>query len=363
VRVTLLRDLPSEGWPSMERYADELAGALRRLGCEARSLVYPAPWRRLPGRLNAWANYLWRTVVYPRAIRVAPGEVCHILDHTYAHLIAALDPARTVVTCHDVAPLRFGSPGRGFAARLWRRSFAALQNAACVIVASAFARDELLAVAPGLAGRLRLIPYGVSPQFRQPAPQQAVDELRRRYAPGRPLLLHVGSCGSRKNVEVALRALPRLADLKPVFAQVGGRFSRAQQALLDDLGVRGDCVQRGPVDDRELACWYHAADLLVFPSFYEGFGLPVLEAMAAGLPVACANAAALPEVAQGAAVLFDPGAPADLAAAVRSILAEPGLRAALKMRGRERSAGFTWDETARLTLEAYNDVAAARSAG
>ena len=104
---------------------------------------------------------------------------------------------------------------------------------------------------------------------------------------------------------------------------------------------------------------YAAADMLVYPSLWEGFGLPIIEAMSCGTPVVTANISAMPEIAGGAALLVDPTSPSDIAGAMLRLAKDPALRASLQQRGRERARSFTWDQTARQTIEAYLDLAAA----
>jgi glycosyltransferase involved in cell wall biosynthesis len=359
MRVTLFRDLPTEGWPSMDRYAGELEAALNRLGCEARGFVAARPWPGLRGRTGALVNHAWRSLAYPAIARSQQGEVNHIIDHSYAHLIRALDPRRTVVTCHDVAPLGFDSPGLGFSHALWRRSFEALPQAAHVITSCEFTQAELLKYSRVPAERITVSGYGIGDCFRAAVAPGDIEAARQTLsADDRPVILHVGSCQPRKDVEAILRAMAWLGDLKPVFLQAGGRFSKSQQALVEAIGERATVLQKPAVPDRELALWYQVADLFVFPSLYEGFGLPVLEAMAAGTPVACANAASLPEVSGGAALLFEPRNPQALAGAVRRVLSDGELRQKLIESGKARSSQFTWEKAARTTLEVYESVAA-----
>jgi glycosyltransferase involved in cell wall biosynthesis len=116
----------------------------------------------------------------------------------------------------------------------------------------------------------------------------------------------------------------------------------------------------GFVDDADLVKFYGACELFVFPSFYEGFGLPILEAMACGRAVACSRLTAMPEVANAAGILFDPGSRESIARAMLDILRDPELRARLERLGQHRAAGFSWEKSAAQTLEVYYDVAGRR---
>jgi len=356
MKITLFRDLPTEGWPSMERYADELTAALTQLGGDVRPFVTARPLPNLRGPLGAWFNYLWRSTVYPLDARRQQGDVYHILDHSYAHLIHALDPRCTVVTCHDLAPLALDQRGRGLSRRLWDHSFQSMLRAAHIVADSTHTRDEIVRHSPYPAGQITVVPLAVSPAFFQRADPADIQGLRdRHHFADRPMLLHVGSCQPRKNIEALLRAMPALGG-DPIFVQIGGCFSPAQAQQIQALGLSARVLQIHSASERELRLWYQAADVFVFPSLYEGFGLPVLEAMASGVPVVCTNTSSLPEIADDAALVIDPQNAHALATAIRSVLTGPALRGLLRERGRARSWKFTWEQTARKTLTVYQTV-------
>jgi len=358
MRVTLFRDLPTEGWYSMERYADELTAALQRQGCAVRSFVAARPLKNWRGRGGALFNHFWRMVVYPAVARRQQGDLNHILDHSYAHLLEVLDPQRTLVTCHDIAPLVENPGGWGLSYYLWQRAWRALPRAAHIITASQFTRRELLRHLKDYPpDKITPVGYGVSSEFSGVPLAETIAALRQTVADaGQPLIVHVGSCLPRKNIETLIRAVAELRDLKVIWAQVGGHFSLDQRRLIRSLGLADSIVQLPAAKGLSLCAWYRAADVLVFPSLYEGFGLPVIEAMAAGVPVVCARAAALPEVAGEAAVLVAPRDSVGLAAAIREVLTNSTLRQELIERGRVHSRLFTWEATARRTWAVYHQV-------
>jgi glycosyltransferase involved in cell wall biosynthesis len=131
------------------------------------------------------------------------------------------------------------------------------------------------------------------------------------------------------------------------------------RARVDALGLEHDVRLLGWIDERELEGLWSLADAFVFPSLYEGFGLPVLEAMARGVPVACSNVSSLPEVAGDAAPLFDPREKSAIAGAITLLLGDPQLAERLRERGRERARDFTWERTARATIDSYRRALAA----
>jgi glycosyltransferase involved in cell wall biosynthesis len=188
--------------------------------------------------------------------------------------------------------------------------------------------------------RVRVIPLGVNPNFR-PTPS----DLRQRLnLPNGRLILHIGGNQPRKNVGLIVQALRSLPD-DVTLVQVGGELAPAPR--IRSLSF---------VPESDLAALYSLADVFVFPSKYEGFGLPPLEAMACGTPAIVANTSSLPEVVGDAALLVSPDDPQELAAAIQRILTEPDLAAALRERGLARARQYTWERTARETLAVYQEV-------
>ena len=354
MKVTLFRDLPTERWPSMERYADELAAALSTLHYETHSYVLRRPLPNLAGRAGTLLNYAWRSFAYPLAARSQQSDVNHIIDHSYAHLIDTLDERRTVVTCHDIAPLVLEQQGRGLSRRLWDRSFRAMLRAAYIIADSAHTRAEILRCAPYPPDRISVVPLAVHPAFFEPASPQAWSAAR--GLTGRAIILHVGSCQPRKNVETLLHALVLLNNETTTLVQIGGQFSADQSNLIDRLQLRAQVHQIKRASEADLRSAYQAAAVLAFPSIYEGFGFPVLEALASGTPVVCANATSLPEITGEAALLHEPRDAQQLAEQLRRVLTDRSLADDLRRRGRERARLFTWERTARETLAVYQQV-------
>ena len=357
MNVTLFRDLPTERWWSMERYADELERALVQIGCTARAYVAARPLLQLRGTLNVLANYAWRSTIYPLAARSHQGAVNHIVDHSYAHLIHALDVRRTVVTCHDLAPLALNE-GHGLGRRLWEHSFHAMQRAAHIVADSEFTRAEILRLADYPAQCITVVPLAVGAEFFKPVSDAEVHARRDQYhLQNRRVILHVGSCAPRKNIETLLQALSLLQDPASVFVQIGGRFTTPQIALLDALHLREYVLQIPWVAEDDLRLWYRAANVVVLPSLYEGFGLPMLEAMASGVPVVCSDLELFREVCGDAALFADAREPAAFATAIVHVSDEPELVRVLCARGVARARVFTWENCARQMFKVYEQVA------
>jgi glycosyltransferase involved in cell wall biosynthesis len=264
--------------------------------------------------------------------------------------------APAVVTVHDVIAVRLARNHVGLAAVMRRRHLRAVTAARALIFSSEFTRREFLSLYQYPADRCAVIHLGVSPVF------VPGDRASARAALGvpadRPILLHVGSEEPRKNVETLLAALARLVRRRPdaLLVRVGGGSSRSRR-LIRGLGLAAHIRYCSGLAEAELVRWYRAADAFVFPSLYEGFGLPVLEALASGCPVVAGNATSVPEIAGDAALLLDdPRDPDALARAVERVLDDPPLAARLAGAGPRRAAGFTWPQTAERTLAVYRRV-------
>ena len=197
-----------------------------------------------------------------------------------------------------------------------------------------------------------MVHHGVSAAFTprdRPASREALD-----LEADRPVLLHVGSEERRKNVETLLDAMALLVKERPdlLLLRIGGPSSRTRKRIARH-GLERHVRYLSGLSEDQLVAAYSAADLFVFPSSYEGFGLPVLEAMKAGCPVVAARATSVPEITGDAAVLVEAMDVSGLADAIASLLDDPARRGVLRDMGIARAAGFTWDRTARQTADAY----------
>jgi glycosyltransferase involved in cell wall biosynthesis len=239
-----------------------------------------------------------------------------------------------VVVIHDAAALRHPEwYGRTYVAYQRALLPRLARTAARVITVSEFSRREVVEVLGAPPERVAVVPNGVGEGF---SPAADVAAARSALGLARPYVLVVGTRIARKNLGGLRNAARFLAGegVDLVAAGTGRSYMRDE----GDSPVRA----LGYVDDALLPGLYAGASAVVMPSLYEGFGLPVLEAMASGTPVVAADRAALPEVAGGAALLFDPDAASGAAAALQRVLADDALATDLRERGRERARGFTW---------------------
>lgn len=274
--------------------------------------------------------------------------------HATYYAVPALLPVPTVVTIYDLIPRLFPrywtNPALRGVINAWT-AYAARRAARVLTCSHATARD-LARLLPETAPKLRVVPLGVSPR-----PAARVDASR---SSDDPTLLYVGSNKPHKNLPRLVAAFARVAPTVTGTLVVAGAWDERYSEAVDlarrlnlDERVR---FERRPSDER-LDALFAAATGFVFPSLYEGFGLPVLEAMAAGLPVATSDRGSLAEVAGDAALLVDPDDEGSIADAMRRLLRDAAERSRLSAAGRAQAARFTWDRTAEETWALYEEAA------
>jgi glycosyltransferase involved in cell wall biosynthesis len=351
------------GGSGISRYTLQLIASLRRIGFpltvfEAGNYFSDPAVVRLPGASRlpllltlGQLEIAWAARRQKLDLVHDPTGVCPLF----------LTAARRVVTIHDVFP--YVSPHTSTTLdrliyRLWLPL--AVRRVDAVITDSQNSKNDILRFLPVKAGQITVIPVAASPNYRPLAAGQVLPVLERHRLP-QPYILYVGSIEPRKNLLRLLQAYALLRESLPGWRLVivGARNVWLSSSLTEEierLNLKTWIHFTGYVPEEDLPALYNGAGLFVFPSLYEGFGLPVLEAMACGVPVITSQASSLPEVAGDAALLVDPHSVEEIAAAMLRVLSDPGLRQDLKFRGLERSAGFSWERTARQTIDVYQKV-------
>jgi glycosyltransferase involved in cell wall biosynthesis len=278
------------------------------------------------------------------------------LVHSLASTAPLWGRFRRVVTVHDLIYARYPEAHEGLRAKGMQLLVpAAARRSDRVIADSQSTREDLVGMLGIDAGRVDVVPLGLGRTQREPPLAEV--EVRRRFELGsRRVLLSLSAKRPHKNLAALIGALSRTpAECRPLLVLAGypTLYEQDLRARAASDGVAADVRFVGWLEPGEVEGLWAIAAAFVFPSLYEGFGLPVLEAMARGVPVACSNASSLPEVAGEAALLFDPHDEDEIARALVRVIDEEELRRRLIALGRERARGFTWARTARLTLESY----------
>ena len=286
----------------------------------------------------------------------------HLLHVQYTSPIFCSTPI--VVSVHDVSFIEhpgYFSPFRAIQLRCTVRR--TVKSAARVLTASKFSKQQILNAYQLHEDRVAVVPNGVAPAFHPIAREVAQRWVRSRFGWSSSFILTVGDLQPRKNYIGLIRAFEKLMRAHPHLQQhlvlVGKESWHASDIRV--AARRSSVADRihftGFVSDEELLRLYGACDLFVCPSFYEGFGLPILEAMACGRAVACSNTSAMPEVADSAAILFNPKSEDEIVLAMRDLLLNPELRGRMERLGLQRAATFSWESTAAKTLDVYYAVA------
>jgi glycosyltransferase involved in cell wall biosynthesis len=240
----------------------------------------------------------------------------------------------------------------------WRRAFeGALRRAAAVIVPSEATRTDLTRFHPVDPDVLHVVHHGTDAEALSPAAPIEVEEVRRRFGIEGPYVVFVGGLEPRKNVELLIRAFGMVEDRTAALVIAGGVVpwagdyaERIERAILElPTAVRDRIVRTGYVTDADRRALLSGAEVLAYPSRYEGFGFPILEAFAANVPVLTSDRSSMPEVAGNAAVLVDPDDGVSIAKGLDELLADPDLRNVLRASGTARVASFTWERCARAT--------------
>jgi glycosyltransferase involved in cell wall biosynthesis len=304
------------------------------------------------------ARIFWEQFIQPAVLVSQKIDLLHAL----AFVVPLLSPCPTVVTVYDLSFIHFPDAFRPWN-RLYLSYFTAwsVRKARRVIAISESTRQDVVSCFGLPVERVDVVYCGVDGLFR-PLPVAEIESFRQRRGLPGEFIFFIGTLEPRKNLETLVKAYARLlaryrgsgSDTpKLVIGGAKGWYYERVFAAVEELGLTRNVIFPGYIAQEELPWWYGAAKLFVYPSYYEGFGLPVLEAMRCGVPVITSNVSALPEVAGGAGLLVEPMNVEGLAEAMHRLLQDAALSAELCQLGLERAARFSWERTARETVSVY----------
>ncbi len=350
------------------RYAESLTRALYAAHPESLGVFFNreagieplAGLDSLPTHSVAWGYKVWRMAVLLGQVAARPWDRLlpdATLFHATEHLLPPFRDLPTVLTVHDLIFRHL--PQHHKPLNRWYLNLALplfCRRATHIIAVSQATKRDLVAAYHLPPEKITVIHEAADPRFK-PASAPAKEAVRRRYALPERFMLYVGTIEPRKNLVRLLRVWERLyraGEVPPlVIAGKRGWLSDGFFAALEASPERQAVRLTGYVPDEDLPALYSAAESFVFPSVYEGFGLPPLEAMACGTPVVCANVSSLPEVVGEAALTCDPYDEASLAESLRRLHRDPALRQQLRERGLRQAARFSWARAAQETWEVY----------
>ena len=361
------------------RYVRELTAALARLDTTtdyrlfvagARRSQLPAPpgvnfeWRPTSVHPRNWAR-IWHRARIPLPIESITGRISllHATDFT---LPPTLPGVRTILTVHDLSFVRIpetASPAlKAYLDVVVPRS---VRRADHVLADSEATRDDLIALYGTPSGKITVLWCGVDSRFAPVEDKAVLQRVRETYhLPDVPFILTVGTVQPRKNYSRLIEAVSRLRQTEPDIQLViaGGRgwLEDPIYRTLDALNMRDAVLFTGFAADEDLPALYTLARAVALPSLYEGFGLPVLEAMACGTPVVTSNVSSLPEVAGEAALTINPLHVDELTDALQRVTTDEALRATLRERGFARTAAFTWERAALQLHALYSQMLSAQ---
>lgn len=315
-----------------------------------------------PNQNSHLAKVWFEQVTFPRACRKLGVELAHV--PYFGSPLAP--PVPTVVTIHDLIPMVLPEYRGGFLVRLYTSlAAAAAQQARLVLADSQASKRDILRKLDIPDGRVRVVYLAPAPHF-QPAPTwEQVVQVKKKYNLPETFVLYMGGYDARKNLSALLHAFTWVsATLQGQYPLVlAGRLPEKDTSFFPDprriareLGIEKYIVTPGWIAEEDMPLVYSAATVFVYPSRYEGFGLPVLEAMACGTPVVTTNAASLPEIAGPAAFQLDPDDTKHIAAPIIRLCTEESFNDEMIERGFGQVEKFSWEKTARETLKAYQET-------
>ena len=351
IEVALFPDMRSEGWRSMDRYADCLNRQLSVLNCQLSIFSAEPPIK------SSRVNLFWRNQVYPRLAKAHQGSINHVLDHSYAHLLNFLDPRKTIITCHDLIPLEYEKDpviiGK------FRSLVSNLDKASFIIADSSSTKEDLSEKLSVSKEKIKVIYLGVDPIFRSLSPDEKAGVANKYSLPDGRIIMSHSNTLAYKNIEGMLRAFREvlLANDLSYFVRVGAEpLTQTQRNLVWELGVSDNFYDIINPSDEELVGLYNCADVFLSPSFKEGFGLTVLQSLACGTPVVVSSGTSLEEIAGKVGVYVDPKRVEDITKAILSVFNKESSMVADKEALTKRASLFTWEKTARETLEVYESI-------
>lgn len=318
-----------------------------------------------PTRLAKHLWWLWDRLLLPKALSNSQIDLFHATDNRG---VPISHTCKVIATIYDLIPVLFPKHYfNSFKALDLRynyyRQLKAARKSAMIITISECSKRDIIRILHVPEEKIKVIYLAVDERFRPIKNKRILERVKAKYNVNRPFALYIGGFDYRKNVERLIRSFYLFSqqsteDIQLVIGgALGSEMALKLKQLISSLNLREKIILPGFIADADLPVIYNTAEFFIFPSLYEGFGLPVLEAMACGTPVICSNTSSLPEVAGDAAILVNPYDEEEIAQTMKRVLTDPDLREKMKRKGLERVKLFSWEQTAKETLKVYQQVA------
>ena len=311
--------------------------------------------RRLPGRLT---ELLLERLSVP--IEFLLGKID--IFHGPCYFVPSSLHCKSIVTIHDLMFLRHPEFLRQeWVASLNKDIYASVKRADAVITVSNFTKGEIIELLNVPADKIKVIYNGIASCFYPVQDRLKIEDIKSKYGIKSPYLIFVGNIEPKKNIETLILACAELrksTTYKYPLVVVGKKAWHFETVweVVKQLHGEEDTIFTDVVDGNDLPLLYSGAELFIFPSLFEGFGIPVIEAMACGTPVVASNRTSIPEISGDAALLYDPLNVDEMRGAMYNVLSNPSLRGQLVEKGFERAKYFSWEKTARETLKLYQEM-------
>ncbi len=307
--------------------------------------------------LHPLFRLFWDWIQLPLAIKKEKIEVMHYFK-------AALSPwkatKRQIVTIYDIIPLLYPETQTFIQRFYWKIQLPlAAKKSDLVITISENSKNDIVSRFDVPKEKVVVTPLAADERFQVMNNPQALRKVKEKYHLPEKFFLYLGTLEPRKNVPLVIKALAKLKKKDRIKLVIAGKKGWKYQEifdLVDKLGLKNDVVFTGFVAEKDLPALYNLAFAFIFPSLYEGFGLPPLEAMACGCPVIASNTSSLPEVVKDAGILINPQKEDELYEAMNKLLINLPLREDLKQKGLLRTKKFSWNKVAEKTLQVYNEA-------
>jgi glycosyltransferase involved in cell wall biosynthesis len=316
---------------------------------------------RFGGWIPTRYEILRNQVVLPRLLSSARADLVHFFCHEDAPLRYK---GKMILTVHDLIPLALPHlyhPRRNW---LYRRKYdltgAIVRRAGMIIADSESTKKDIIRFYSVAGERIEVVYPGVDTIFRPVENPSLIERVKNKYSIKGDFVFYVGGIDPRKNIRNLLEAFSRLQSKRfpELYLVIGGDLESQREypdliAQIEKLRLTDKVKLVGYVSGEDLVLMYNAARLFIFPSLYEGFGLPPLEAMACGTPVVTSNVSSLPEVTGDAAILIDPANPDEIGVSMERVVSDENSASSLREKGLHRAGLFGWEKTAKKTLEVY----------